>query len=240
MSPPKRKRSGRELKSRRLNDLSDPPASDVVSSKRDSEDPTSVVFHEYPIEPESEIKCVEDDAEVPHSVKPESEIITRGLPEKIHEDPPLEKEDPKSLSVADVFQQKLLGSRLGCFMVSTTDSLIVITILIPLNTITGNEEPMEIESVDMEIFVVIYLLVDCATSVIIGKEAMIPTLFTLAAPLPLFQHPFIVTSVPNSPFETGVASDEEALDKARSCLIEGLHLFNEVSAHARACTEHLS
>ncbi|CAH1417969.1 unnamed protein product [Lactuca virosa] len=122
MSPPKRKRSGCELKSRSLNDLSDPPTSDFISSECASEDPASAVFHECLIEPDSEMKRVEDDAEVRHSGKPESETVTGGLPKKIPEDPPLEKEDPKGLSVAAVFQQKLLRSGLGHFMASTTDS----------------------------------------------------------------------------------------------------------------------
>ncbi|CAH1417968.1 unnamed protein product [Lactuca virosa] len=72
------------------------------------------------------------------------------------------------------------------------------------------------------------------------KEATMPTLVTLVASLPQFQHPFSMTSVPKSPFETRVASDEEALDKARSCLMEGMHVLNEVYARTRARTEQLS
>lgn len=95
MSPSKRKRFGCELKRQSLNDLFDPLASDVVSSERTSEDPAFVVFHECPIELDSKVKRVEDDAEVPHSGKPESETVTGGQPEKILEDPHLDKEDPE-------------------------------------------------------------------------------------------------------------------------------------------------
>ncbi|CAH1438293.1 unnamed protein product [Lactuca virosa] len=239
MSPPKRKRSGRELKSRSLNDLSGPMISDVVSSERASEDPASAIFHKCPIEPDSEMKRVEDDAEVPHSGKPESETVTGGLPEKIPEDPPLEKEDPKGLSFTVMFQQKLFGSRLGRFMVSTTNYSVVIPIPIPPDTTTGNKEPVETESVDMEVSIP-NPPPSTGSIVITGKEATIPTLVTLAASFPRFQHPFAVTSIPKSPFQTGVAFDEEALDKARSCLMDGMHLLNEVSRRARARTEQLS
>lgn len=64
MSPPKRKRSGCELKSQSLNDLPDPPVSDVESSKRALKDLVSAVFHECLIESDSEMKYVEDDAKV--------------------------------------------------------------------------------------------------------------------------------------------------------------------------------
>ncbi|CAH1445591.1 unnamed protein product [Lactuca virosa] len=49
-----------------------------------------------------------------------------------------------------------------------------------------------------------------------------------------------MTSVPKNPFEMGVASDEEALDRARSCLMKGMHLLNEVSVRMKACSEQLS
>lgn len=67
-----------------------------------------------------------------------------------------------------------------------------------------------------------------------------PTMVTLATSLLHFQHPSAMTSVPKSLFEMGVMSDEEALDKARSCLMEGMHLLNEVSTRVRAHTEQLS
>ncbi|CAH1421616.1 unnamed protein product [Lactuca virosa] len=219
-----------------LNDLSDPPAPDAISSERASEDPVTTVFHGCLIDPDSEIKHVEDEAEVPHSEKPESETITGGLPEKVPEDPPLEKENPKGLSAAGVFQQKLFGSELGRFMAPTIDSLVVIPIPIPSDTTTRNEEPLETTSTDMEILVVIHLLIYYATTFITRKEATMPTLVTLSSSLPQLQHPFAMTSVLKSPFETGVVSDEEALDKARSCLMEGMHLLNEVYACTKAHT----
>lgn len=82
---------------------------------------------------------------------PESETVAGGLLEKIHEDPPLEKQNPKGLSAAAVFQQKLFGSGLDRFMSSTTDSAVVIPIPIPSYTTTGNEEPLETKFVDMEV-----------------------------------------------------------------------------------------
>ncbi|CAH1438175.1 unnamed protein product [Lactuca virosa] len=123
-------------------------------------------------------------------------------------------------------------------MEPTTDSSVVIPIPIPSDTTTGNEEPLETTSADMEVSPccdsLAYLL---RTIVIIGKEATMPTLVTLAASLPRFKHPFAMTSVPKSPFETGVASDEEALDKARSCLMEGMHLLNEVFVRTKTLHE---
>ncbi|KAL7611778.1 hypothetical protein Lser_V15G06816 [Lactuca serriola] len=67
-----------------------------------------------------------------------------------------------------------------------------------------------------------------------------PTLITLAASLPQFQHPFTMTSVPPNRFQTGVASNEDALDKARSCFMEGMYLLNEVSLRMKKCSEELS
>ena len=94
------------------------------------------------------------------------------------------------------------------------------------------------------IFVVSMLQFDCfivyAAIVIIGKEATMPTLITLAASLPQFQHPFTMTSVPPNRFQTGVASDEDALDKARSCFMEGMYLLSEVSLRMKTCSEELS
>ncbi|CAI9297877.1 unnamed protein product [Lactuca saligna] len=37
-----------------------------------------------------------------------------------------------------------------------------------------------------------------------------------------------------------VSSDEKALDKARSCLMEGMYLLNEVALHTKARLEELS
>ncbi|CAH1415715.1 unnamed protein product [Lactuca virosa] len=59
-------------------------------------------------------------------------------------------EDPKSLSVVAVFQQKLFGSGFGCFLVLTTNSSIVTPMHILSDTMTENEEPVGTESVDME------------------------------------------------------------------------------------------
>ncbi|CAI9302363.1 unnamed protein product [Lactuca saligna] len=73
------------------------------------------------------------------------------MSQKILEDPPLEKENPKGLSATNVFQQKIFGFRLGCFMASTTESSVVIPITIPLDTTTGNEEPVETKSLDTEV-----------------------------------------------------------------------------------------
>lgn len=67
-----------------------------------------------------------------------------------------------------------------------------------------------------------------------------PTMVTLAASLPQFQHHCAMTSVLKSPFETQIASNEEALDKTRSCLMEGMHLLNKVTVHTRARTDQLS
>ncbi|CAI9274492.1 unnamed protein product [Lactuca saligna] len=133
--PPKRTRSGRESRSRSLNDLFDPPAPNVTRSECTSENLNTNVFQECPIEPDSKIKCVEDEAEVSHLDKSESETVTGGLPEKIPDNPLLEKEDPKGLSVVALFHQKLFGSGHGRFMASATNSLVVISIPIPYDTI---------------------------------------------------------------------------------------------------------
>lgn len=86
-----------------MNDLSDPPVPNATNSKRNSEDPITNVFHKCPIKPESEMKRVEDEEEVSHLGKSEWETVSGGLPEKIPENPLLEKEDPKGLSAAVVF-----------------------------------------------------------------------------------------------------------------------------------------
>ncbi|CAH1424440.1 unnamed protein product [Lactuca virosa] len=168
-----------------------------------------------------------------HLDKSEPETVTGGLQEKILENPLLEKENPKGLSAAVVFQQKLFGPGFGRFMASTTDSSVITPIPIPSDTMTKNEEPMRIESAGMEVNILDPPPAS-GSIVITGKEATMPTLITLTASLPQFQRPFAITSVPNNPFQTGVASDEEALDKARSCLMEGIHLLNEVSLRTKA------
>ncbi|CAI9271982.1 unnamed protein product [Lactuca saligna] len=66
-----------------------------------------------------------------------------------------------------------------------------------------------------------------------------PTLITLAASIPQFQRPFTVTIVPPNRFQIGVLSDEEALDKSRPCLMEGVYLLNEVSLRKKTCSEEL-
>ncbi|CAH1415716.1 unnamed protein product [Lactuca virosa] len=55
MSPPKQKCFGRESRSRSLNDLADPLVPDVMNSKCTLEDPSTSVFRECPIEPDSEM-----------------------------------------------------------------------------------------------------------------------------------------------------------------------------------------
>lgn len=80
----------------------------------------------------------------------------------------------------------------------------------------------------------------CVAITITGKQATMPALVSLATSHPQFQCPFIVTSVPPHPFQTGVATDEEVLDKARSCLMEGMYLLNEVSLCTKAHSDELS
>lgn len=75
-----------------------------------------------------------------------------------------------------------------------------------------------------------------ASVIVTGKEATMPTLITLIASLPQFQCPFTMTSVPPNPFQTGVAYEEEALDKAWSCFMEGMYLLNEVSLCTKTCS----
>ncbi|CAI9284125.1 unnamed protein product [Lactuca saligna] len=150
---------------------------------------------------------MEDDAEVSHLGKPESEIVAGGLPEKIPEDPLFKKESPKGLCAAAVFQQKLLGSGHGHFMTLTTDSLVVIHIPIPRDTTIRNEVPVGTESLDME------------SSIPNPPLASGPIFRFFLCRLP---HPFAMRSFPKRPFEIGVVYDEEALHKARSWLMEGI------------------
>lgn len=71
------------------------------------------------------------------------------------------------------------------------------------------------------------------------KEVVMPTLVTLAASLQKFQCPFATTIIPKSPKLSNV-SDEESLDKARSYLIEGIHLLNEASTRTKARTDFIT
>ncbi|CAH1444466.1 unnamed protein product [Lactuca virosa] len=47
-----------------------------------------------------------------------------------------------------------------------------------------------------------------------------------------FQCPFAITSIPKG-HELANSSDEESIDRARSCLMVGIHPLNEVSCHTR-------
>ncbi|CAH1426469.1 unnamed protein product [Lactuca virosa] len=71
------------------------------------------------------------------------------------------------------------------------------------------------------------------------NDISIPTLVSLVASLPLFQCPFAMTSVP-AYLEIVNASDEESLDRARTCLMERMHLLNEVSARTQTLAQILS
>lgn len=72
-----------------------------------------------------------------------------------------------------------------------------------------------------------------------GKMALMPTIVTLVALLPQFQRRFAKTTIPRS-LELVSASNEETLDKARSYLMEGVHLLNDVSTRTKAHTELLA
>ncbi|CAH1435673.1 unnamed protein product [Lactuca virosa] len=74
-------------------------------------------------------------------------------------------------------------------MASTTDSSVVIPIPIPSDTVTGNEESVGVESVDMEASI---MNPPPASG---RKEATMPTLITLAVSLPQFQRPFAVPTL---------------------------------------------
>lgn len=65
-----------------------------------------------------------------------------------------------------------------------------------------------------------------------------PMFVTLATSLPQFQRPFVPTTIPKS-FELESASEEKTLDIARSYLMEGMHLLNEVSSCTKEQTEFL-
>ncbi|CAH1426601.1 unnamed protein product [Lactuca virosa] len=64
------------------------------------------------------------------------------------------------------------------------------------------------------------------------SEAPLPNLVTFAALLPQFQREFATTTIPKS-LELADASNEENLDRDRSCLMEGIHLLNKMSFHTR-------
>ncbi|KAL7611776.1 hypothetical protein Lser_V15G06815 [Lactuca serriola] len=81
MYPPKRKRSGRETKSRSLNDLANPLILDVTGSKRNFEGPTATIFHVCPIESYSKMKHMEIEAEASHLAKLGSEDAIKNPPE---------------------------------------------------------------------------------------------------------------------------------------------------------------
>ncbi|CAH1421134.1 unnamed protein product [Lactuca virosa] len=135
---------------------------------------TTTVFHDCPIEPDSEMKRVESEAEASHLAKSVLEVAAKNPPEN----PLLEKENPKSLSAVAVFQHKLFRSRFGCFVASTTDSSVVTPIPILSDTMTENEEPVDTEAT------ISNPPSSVGPIIIIGKEATMPTLITLVASLP--------------------------------------------------------
>lgn len=77
MSPSKRKRYGRETKSRSLNDLVDPHVPNVTSSECTLEGPTTTIFYDCPIEPDNEIKHVENEPEASHLAKLGRRLLIR-------------------------------------------------------------------------------------------------------------------------------------------------------------------
>lgn len=86
----------------------------------------------------------------------------------------------------------------------------------------------------MAIFIVFVLVLPSSQ-----KDLSMPTLVSLATSIPLFQCPFAKTFVPACP-DISNASDEESLDRARTCLMERMHLFNEVSACTRTHAQILA
>ncbi|KAL4589478.1 hypothetical protein LXL04_002385 [Taraxacum kok-saghyz] len=65
-----------------------------------------------------------------------------------------------------------------------------------------------------------------------GSSPSIPTLVSLAATLPAFQRPYVVSPVGRVPV-LGDMSEEEGLDRARSLLLEGMHWVNGVMLRQR-------
>ncbi|KAL4564951.1 hypothetical protein LXL04_029029 [Taraxacum kok-saghyz] len=65
-----------------------------------------------------------------------------------------------------------------------------------------------------------------------GSSPSIPTLVSLAATLPAFQRPYVVSPVGRVP-GLGDMSKEEGLDRARSLLLEGMHWVNGVMLRQR-------
>ncbi|KAL4572952.1 hypothetical protein LXL04_019741 [Taraxacum kok-saghyz] len=65
-----------------------------------------------------------------------------------------------------------------------------------------------------------------------GSSPSIPTLVSLAANLPAFQRPYVVSPVGRVP-GLGDMSEEEGLDRARSLLLEGMHWVNGVMLRHR-------
>lgn len=147
ISYPKRKRSGHETRSWNLNDLVDPPDLNVTSSECFSEGPTTTIFHDCPIEPESEMRCMESEAEVSHLAEPGDEDVAKDS----FENPSFEKGNPKSLSASAVFQQKLFGSGFGCFVASHTDSSAVTPTPILSDTMIENEDPVSTSPVGTKV-----------------------------------------------------------------------------------------
>ncbi|KAL4589793.1 hypothetical protein LXL04_002703 [Taraxacum kok-saghyz] len=65
-----------------------------------------------------------------------------------------------------------------------------------------------------------------------GSSPSIPTLVSLDATLPAFQHPYVLSPVGRVP-GLGDMSEEEGLDRARSLLLEGMHWVNGVMLRQR-------
>lgn len=85
------------------------------------------------------------------------------------------------------------------------------------------------------IILVIFVLVLSSSQ----KDLAMPTLVSLVVLIPYFYHPFTKTSLPESP-KIATPSDKDILDRARTCLMEGMHLLNEVSTRTRTRAQILA
>ncbi|CAH1445983.1 unnamed protein product [Lactuca virosa] len=106
---------------------------------------------------------------------------------------------------------KLFGARFGLFEASKTDYTVVNTRPLLLDSSVSASSSKNPKRTFIPSF---------------GKEAPLPRLVTFASSLPEFQCPFAMTSIPKG-LELADASNEESLDRACSCLMEGIHLLNE-------------
>ncbi|CAH1442907.1 unnamed protein product [Lactuca virosa] len=203
----------------------------IISLERE---PSAVtILHEYPIITDPKLKHVEDnlpssDVEAPGSDAPlhfTLEILV--VPESV--DPLLKYQTPFTLFVVvATFQQNLFGVDFELFQASNVQSTTITVDPLPTSLgVRGSSNLTSVEIFDytplfgddthLQLTADVYQMLPSSE-----KDALMPTLVTFTTSLPQFQRTISRTPIPKGPKLASV-SNEESLDRAHSCLMEGMH-----------------